>query len=60
MANAASADSQSTRKSATDWLQKGVALAMAGKNQEALEAFTQAIELNPNMQRLIITVELPT
>jgi tetratricopeptide (TPR) repeat protein len=47
MANLASADSQSTRKSATDWLQKGVVLAMAGKNQEALEAFTKAIELNP-------------
>jgi tetratricopeptide (TPR) repeat protein len=34
--------------SATDWFQKGYALGIAGRSQEALEAFARAIELNPN------------
>ena len=35
--------------SATDWFQKGYSLGTAGKNQEAMEAFTKAIELNPKV-----------
>lgn len=36
------------RLSATDWLEKGYVLGYAGKWQEAREAFTRAIELDPN------------
>jgi tetratricopeptide (TPR) repeat protein len=35
------------RLSATDWVDKGYALVTSGKNQEAVEAFTRAIELDP-------------
>ncbi len=35
------------RLSATDWVDKGYALVTSGKNQEAAEAFTRAIELDP-------------
>jgi tetratricopeptide (TPR) repeat protein len=35
------------RLSATDWVDKGYALVTFGKNQEAVEAFTRAIELDP-------------
>lgn len=35
------------RLSATDWFEKGSALLIAGRNQEAKEAYTRAIELNP-------------
>jgi tetratricopeptide (TPR) repeat protein len=33
--------------SATDWFDKGYALGIAGRNQEAMEAFSRAIELSP-------------
>jgi len=35
------------RLSATDWVDRGYALVTSGKNQEAVEAFTRAIELDP-------------
>jgi len=35
------------RLSATDWFDKGYALGIAGRNQEAMEAFRRAIELSP-------------
>ena len=35
------------RLSATDWVDKGYALVTSGKNQEAVEAFTRAVELDP-------------
>jgi tetratricopeptide (TPR) repeat protein len=35
------------RLSATDWADRGYALVTSGKNQEAVEAFTRAIELDP-------------
>jgi tetratricopeptide (TPR) repeat protein len=33
--------------SANDWFEKGYALGNAGRHQEAMEAYTRAIELNP-------------
>jgi len=33
--------------SAKDWFEKGYAFGIAGKNQEAVEAFTKSIELDP-------------
>ena len=39
------------RLSATDWVDKGNALVTSGKNQEAVEAFTRAIELDPQNAR---------
>jgi len=35
------------RLSATDWVDRGYALVTSGKNQEAVGAFTRAIELDP-------------
>jgi tetratricopeptide (TPR) repeat protein len=35
------------RLSATDWVDRGYALVTSGKNREAVEAFTRAIELDP-------------
>jgi tetratricopeptide (TPR) repeat protein len=36
------------RLSARDWFDKGYALGIAGRYQEAIEAYTKAIELDPN------------
>ena len=35
--------------SAIDWFEKGYALGTAGKHQEAIEAYTRAIELDPKL-----------
>jgi len=36
------------RLGATDWVEKGNSLGIAGRHREAMEAFSKAIQLNPN------------
>ena len=40
-------DKAVNRLSATDWVDKGYALAIAGKHKEGIEPFTRAIDLDP-------------
>ena len=41
-------DKRVNRLSAIEWLEKGLALMESGKYQDAIEAYSEAIELNPN------------
>lgn len=43
----------------TNWFEKGSALGISGKYQEAIDAFKQAIKIKPDYAELIIISVLP-